>query len=74
MGGLRLGPDRIVLVGLSGTVLVSDDGGGSFELYDQQDREALVAALPAGGPDLVTIGEFGVRRRNLQQLRAAAGS
>ncbi len=74
MDGLRLGPDRVVLVGLSGTVLVSDDGGGSFELYGQNDREALVSVLPGDASDLITIGEFGVRRRSLDQLRATTGS
>ena len=59
---VTVGPDGLtVVVGLSGVVLVSRDGGRSFVLMQQTDRKGLQAALAVGGDTLVAVGEGGVR-------------
>jgi photosystem II stability/assembly factor-like uncharacterized protein len=60
----------IAVVGLSGVVLVSRDGGRSFALMQQGDRKGLSAARVVGGDTLVVVGEGGARRINI--ARAAA--
>ncbi len=52
---------EIVVVGLSGAVLRSRDGGRTFALTQRSDRRGLQAALAAGGA-IVTVGEGGVSR------------
>lgn len=59
--GLRLDPATIVITGLAGTLLVSHDGGTTFALEQQDDRQGITAALPAGGGRLVTAGEGGIK-------------
>jgi photosystem II stability/assembly factor-like uncharacterized protein len=49
----------IVVVGMSGTVLVSSDGGESFDLVQQSNRKALMQVLPAGDGSLLLFGEAG---------------
>jgi photosystem II stability/assembly factor-like uncharacterized protein len=61
-GACRLADGRIVMVGLAGVVLVSGDGGRSFTLLEQRDRMGISAVIPAPDGDLVTTGEFGVRK------------
>jgi len=40
---------RIVLAGLGGTVLASEDSGATFRLEVRPDRLSYTAALEAGG-------------------------
>ena len=60
--GLVLDDGTIVIVGLAGTVLVSTDGGRSFRLEQQADRQGLTTVLPDGNGQLVLLGEFGATR------------
>ncbi|MFL6602101.1 MAG: WD40/YVTN/BNR-like repeat-containing protein [Steroidobacteraceae bacterium] len=66
-GAVSLGTndDAIAVVGLSGVVLVSRDGGKSFALMQQEDRKGLSAAMAVGGDTLVAVGEGGGRRINI---------
>lgn len=59
-GGTRLDDGRIAIVGLAGTVLLSDDGW-RFRLLQQPDRLGMSAVLAAGGAGLVVVGEEGAR-------------
>jgi photosystem II stability/assembly factor-like uncharacterized protein len=55
----------VAVVGLSGVVLVSRDGGRSFALMHQEDRKGLSAAKALGPETLVVVGEGGARRINI---------
>jgi photosystem II stability/assembly factor-like uncharacterized protein len=57
----RLPDGRLALVGLSGTVLVSDAAGASWSLQQQEDRKGLSALLPLDGSRIVVVGEVGPR-------------
>jgi len=61
MAGLDLGDGRVVVAGLAGALLRSDDGGRTFRATPQPDRKANVALL-ADGNDVVLLGEGGARR------------
>ena len=63
-GTRRAASGTVVLVGLSGTVLVSRDGGRTFELMQQPDRKGAWAVIRASG-GVVVAGEGGVRRVEL---------
>jgi photosystem II stability/assembly factor-like uncharacterized protein len=71
-GAVSLGTndDAIAVVGLSGVVLVSRDGGKSFALMQQEDRKGLSAAMAVGGDTLVAVGEGGGRRINIAPVAA----
>ena len=58
----------LFLVILAGTLLISRDGGESFELAQQADRQGLSTALPTADGGLVLIGEFGVNRLAAEAL------
>jgi photosystem II stability/assembly factor-like uncharacterized protein len=55
---------RITLVGNSGAVLVSTDGGESFRPYFRDDREGVMDVVPLSGTDLLLVGEGGVKHTN----------
>jgi photosystem II stability/assembly factor-like uncharacterized protein len=61
MGGTRLPDGTLVLAGLSGTVLVSRDNGGSFTPLPSGSTKALSAPLLGAPNALLLIGEAGVR-------------
>jgi photosystem II stability/assembly factor-like uncharacterized protein len=73
---VSLGPhgDAVAVVGLSGVVLVSRDGGRAFALMQQEDRKGLSAAMPVGGDTLVAVGEGGSRRIALAPAAATGGA
>jgi photosystem II stability/assembly factor-like uncharacterized protein len=50
-----------VVVGLSGVLLFSRDGGASFSPLQQDDRKGLAAVRGVPGNTLVTVGEAGVK-------------
>lgn len=52
---------RITLVGNSGAVLLSTDGGESFQPYFRDDREGVMDVVPLSGSDLLILGEGGVK-------------
>ena len=67
----ELGHQRTaVITGLAGTLLVSEDGGESFLLVQQADRQGLATALPTDSGDLVLVGEFGVNLLSAAALKA----
>jgi len=55
---------RITLVGNSGAVLMSSDGGESFSPYFRNDREGVMDVVPLSGTDLLILGEGGVKFTN----------
>ena len=50
----------VVIVGLSGTVLVSKDGGHEFFLSNRRDRLGLANVAELSGGRLLTVGEAGI--------------
>ena len=52
---------RIMLVGNSGAVLLSTNGGESFRPYFRDDREGVMDVVPLSGTDLLILGEGGVK-------------
>ena len=52
---------RITLVGNSGAVLMSTNGGQSFRPYFRNDREGVMDVVPLSGTDLLILGEGGVK-------------
>lgn len=58
--GVRLADGRIVIVGLSGTVLLGADGR-ELRLLQQEDRRGIAAVLATQEGALVTAGEGGVK-------------
>jgi photosystem II stability/assembly factor-like uncharacterized protein len=77
-GGVTFGIDgaanTMAIVGLSGVVLVSHDGGRSFALLQQDDRKGLSAVLAVDAHTLVTVGEGGVKLITLHAGVARDGS
>lgn len=51
---------RIILVGNSGAVLVSSNGGESFRAHLRNDREGVMGVVPLSGTNLLLVGEGGV--------------
>jgi photosystem II stability/assembly factor-like uncharacterized protein len=58
---VRLPNAGIAIVGLSGALLLSHDGGETFQLRQQPDRKGLSALLAFGVTELITVGEAGVK-------------
>ena len=52
----------MVVTGLAGTLLLSRDGGRSFELIERADREGLTSILQADDGGLILVGDGGVGR------------
>ena len=59
---LRLSDGSIIVAGLDGTLLVSQDQGRNFTIRQQADRQGIATVLQAKGGTLIVIGEFGVRQ------------
>lgn len=72
-GAAQFASGTAVIVGLSGSVLVSRDGGHRFSLLQQADRIGLSAAVTAGDGILVAVGEHGAKLIGLS-VPAGAGS
>ncbi|NNF66412.1 MAG: hypothetical protein HKM98_02780 [Gammaproteobacteria bacterium] len=61
--------DKTILIGgMAGALLESVDGGSSFRLLQQDNRKAISALVPVDGA-IIVLGETGVRRLTLEQLR-----
>ncbi len=69
--GIQLADGRIVIVGLGGTILVSDDDGRSFELHPQANRRGISAIVETPDDKVFIVGEFGVNNTPLSQLTGA---
>jgi len=61
LSGAASYPGGLVVVGLSGAVLVSRDGGSSLTLHQQDDRRGLSAVMAGTAGQLVVAGEGGAR-------------
>lgn len=61
MTGRELGGGRVVVAGLAGVLLFSEDGGRTFRAREQGDRKASLAILPGAAGGIVLLGEGGVR-------------
>lgn len=72
-GGAVLDDGTILIGGMAGALLESNDGGATFQLRQQNDRKAISVLLPAGDA-IVVVGEAGVRRATLDQLRSGDAS
>src|SRR4029077_19611005 len=66
--------ERVAIVGLSGVVLVSHDGGHTVTLVQQSDRAGLSAAVPVGEAELAAVGENGAKVISLSDAPAGAGT
>jgi len=66
---IRPSPELVIIAGLNGVMLVSRDGGGSFEFTQQDDRKSLAAIAWAGDGEVITAGEAGLRRLAVPGLR-----
>ena len=60
MAGLDLGGGKVVLAGLAGALLHSDDSGRTFRSTPEEVRKGTVAMLGSAG-HLVLFGEGGIR-------------
>ncbi|QFU76573.1 hypothetical protein EY643_13405 [Halioglobus maricola] len=67
LSGGTASDDTVVVVGGAGSVLMSVNGGDSFEFYQIEDRLPLGAALLVGDR-LILAGQGGVKYRNEGQL------
>ena len=72
-GAATLANGEVAIVGLSGVLLVSSDGGRTFSLEQQADQTGLAAVVAAGDAQLAVVGESGARRVSLKRA-AASGS
>jgi photosystem II stability/assembly factor-like uncharacterized protein len=66
--GLRLDDGRILLTGLGGVTLISEDGGHTFDLLQQSNRRGISAVVKVSEDSLLLVGEFGVRTLPLDDL------
>jgi photosystem II stability/assembly factor-like uncharacterized protein len=74
MAGATLPDGRIVLVGNSGAVVISEDGGRSFTATYREDRNSLSGVVPADEAHLVVVGAGGVHRIPVPAPEGTAGS
>jgi len=70
--GIRLADGTVVIVGLGGTVLVSEDGGRNFVYHAQANRRGISSIVDTGAGSLLLVGEFGVKVATLEDLTTAA--
>lgn len=61
MDGVVLGPDSVILVGNSGMILTSQDGGKEFTLQITPSRNALLAVEKTPNGKLIMVGQSGVQ-------------
>jgi len=60
MGGSLTADGRLVIVGRSGTVLSSDDGGENFSVLYRDDRGSYGAVITGSDGNLIVVGEGGI--------------
>ena len=61
-GAVRVSPDRVLITGLEGIFLTSQDGGRSVSTGQLASRQGISAALALPDGGVLLLGEFGVRR------------
>jgi photosystem II stability/assembly factor-like uncharacterized protein len=70
--GQRLGDGTVIITGLGGTVLTSEDDGRTFTLHQQANRRGISAVIETADGSLLMVGEFGVRIAALSDLTAGS--
>ncbi|MFO2464393.1 YCF48-related protein [Pseudomonas sp. 15FMM2] len=60
-GATLMGDGSLVVVGHGGSVVVSQDDGVTFSVYNRADRISLSAVTAAGNGNLILVGQGGVR-------------
>ena len=60
-GLTAIAPDRILVAGLAGTLLVSEDGGRTVTARSLPARQGIAAALAAPDGTAFLIGEAGIQ-------------
>ena len=65
-GGTQLANGRIVLTGLSGTVLTSQNGGKSFTSVSRIDRLSFATAAAGKNNSVLLFGDPGVKSHALK--------
>ncbi|MDH3646271.1 MAG: YCF48-related protein [Gammaproteobacteria bacterium] len=71
--GAVLSDGTVLIGGMAGALLESTDDGASFELRQQANRKAISVLLPVSDA-IIIIGEAGVHRVTLEQLRKGGNS
>jgi photosystem II stability/assembly factor-like uncharacterized protein len=61
MAGVALDAQNLILVGNSGTILISKDGGKSFTAQTTKDRQAIVGIGKTSSGKLLMVGQGGVK-------------
>ncbi len=61
MAGVVLDSRNLILVGNSGTILISKDGGKTFSLKTTKDRQAIVGVGKTANGKLLMVGQGGVK-------------
>jgi len=69
LGGAVLGGGRVALVGQNGALWLSRDHGKSFVLEKTPSRKTLTAVLPTPSGALLTFGEGGVSRVDIEAIK-----
>ncbi|NIR92339.1 MAG: hypothetical protein GWO08_01275 [Gammaproteobacteria bacterium] len=63
MDGVLLGKKDVILVGNSGVILTSKDGGATFSTQITKSREAILAVEQLPNGKLIMVGQGGVQIR-----------
>lgn len=71
--GTVLADGTILIGGMAGALLESNDAGSTFQLRQQTDRKAISVLLPVSDA-IIVVGEAGVKRRTLEQLQQGGAS
>ncbi len=66
--GVRLEDGTILISGLGGAVLVSKDGGHTFDLSQQANRRGISKVVETPDGSLLLVGEFGVKALSFSEL------
>ena len=67
-GGLCLGPEKFLLLGQGGTILVCNGTNGACYRIPRTDRRLLSAAIPVGNEKLLLVGEGGIELMAMSEL------
>ncbi len=66
--GLRLSDGTLVIAGMAGALLVSHDGGYSFDLQQDPDRLGFSSLVQTTGGEILAVGDFGVTKLSITSL------
>jgi photosystem II stability/assembly factor-like uncharacterized protein len=63
--GLQLADGTLIIAGLGGTILVSKDGGKSFQMANRPDRLGIASLIEVDSNGLLLVGEGGIHRMDV---------